>query len=166
MSSPLTPFDPASLRPLVEALSPTAIVALHQVAADRPCWRCPIEAHGGLASVWSLADRANGFEQGLTLPVEPEAILEAAEEVLRAKGYTPAGWNLTTVMGIRAWLTIDLGGGRGRGNVCYAQSEDAEHRRPIEIAMWVLGQADQLPRAADPEPLRPMRRDEDEPTIS
>lgn len=156
------PFDPATLRPLIEPLSPAAILALHQVAADRPCWTCPIEAHGGLGSVWTLREHAGVvIESAITLPVEPAAILDAAEVVLRAKGYWPGGWNLTTIMGTRAWLTVDKREeGGGRESICYVQGAC----RPIEAALLTLREADVLPRAPKPEPQN--RREEDEPTIS
>lgn len=151
-----TTFDPAALRPFVEPLSPSAIIALYQAALDRPCWTCPIEAHGGLASVWTLRDRAIGFEHGsIVIPVEADAILEAAAIVLRAKGYHVGGWNLTTIMGTRAWLAVDkydYGGGREMS--CYVQGAGS----PIEMALLVLAAADEAPRSLRPE--------EDEPTVS
>lgn len=147
----MTTFDPTTMRPLIEPLSPTAIIALHQASAERPCWTCPIEAHGGLGSIWTLCERAGPFAQNVTLPVEAGTILDAACAVASSKGYVVAGWDLSTFLGVRAWLVIDTRS--GRESLCYTQTGlelPTVSSRPdrIEIALLVLAQADQLERAS------------------
>ncbi len=154
------PVDPAVFRPHVECLSPSAVFALRQAATDRPCWTCPIEAHGALGLIWTLRIRPGRDVRDnpygdISVPIDPTAILDAAVAVARARGYLVAGWDLSTFLGTRAWLIIDSdeqdeqGKHMGRSTICFVQSalEASKGGSSVsEVCLWVLKQADQLRR--------------------
>lgn len=94
------------------------------------------------------------------MPIDPTAILEAACDVARGRGYTVAGWSLTTVIGVRGWLIVESPEtGHGRANACYVETHILD---VIEVALHVLRNADAL--AAVPGVLPPLRRVDDEDT--